>query len=273
VVPEIDMPGHMQAAIAAYPELGNLPLLLQPRCHWGISQHILNPQASTVRFMQDVLAEVMEIFPGTFIHVGGDEAPKHEWSESRAAQDRMRELGLAGEAELQSWFIRQMDDFVASHGRRLIGWDEILEGGLAPGASVMSWRGIQGGIDAARAGHDVVMAPTAWTYFDYYQSEDTANEPLTIGNLVTLEKAYAFEPIPPELTPAEAQHVLGGQGQLWTEYMPDPRSVEYMAFPRLCALAEAVWTPAAQRSYPDFLGRLRAHVTRLAALDVNYRPL
>ena len=273
IVPEIDMPGHMQAAIAAYPELGNLPMLLQPRCHWGISQHILNPQPSTVRFMQDVLAEVMELFPGAFIHVGGDEALKHEWSESRAAQDRMRELGLSGEAEMQSWFIQQMDAFVAEHGRRLIGWDEILEGGLAPGASVMSWRGVQGGIDAARAGHDVVMAPTAWTYFDYYQSEDTENEPLTIGNCVTLEKAYSFEPIPAELTPAEAGHVLGGQGQLWTEYMPTPRDVEYMAFPRLCALAEAVWTPAARRSYPDFLGRMRGHVARLAALDVNYRPL
>ncbi len=272
IVPEIDMPGHMDAAISAYPALGNLPMLIQPRCIWGISQHILNPQQSTVEFMQGVLEEVMELFPGEFIHVGGDEALKREWEESRAAQDRMAELGLSSVDELQSWFIRQMDDFITRKGRRLIGWDEILEGGLAPGASVMSWRGMEGGIAAARARHDVVMAPTAWTYFDYCQG-DPSTEPLNIGNSVTLAKAYEFEPVPDGLTAEETKHIMGGQCQLWTEYMPTNREVEYMAFPRLCATAEAVWSHTQRRSYEDFVDRLRTHMQRLDSLEVNYRPL
>jgi hexosaminidase len=272
IVPEIDMPGHMDAAISAYPALGNLPMLIQPRCIWGISQHILNPQQSTIEFMQCVLEEVMDLFPGDFIHVGGDEALKREWEESRAVQERMAELGLASVDEMQSWFIRQMDAFITKKGRRLIGWDEILEGGLAPGASVMSWRGMAGGIAAARAHHDVVMAPTTWTYFDYCQG-DPATEPLNIGNSIRLSKAYAFEPIPVELTAEEANHIMGGQCQLWTEYLPTNREVEYMAFPRLCATAEAVWSQKQRRSYDDFVQRLHTHVQRLDGLDVHYRPL
>ena len=272
IVPEIDMPGHMDAAISAYPALGNLPMLIQPRCIWGISQHILNPQQSTVKFMQGVLEEIMELFPGEFIHVGGDEALKREWEESRAAQERMAELGLNSVDELQSWFIRQMDDFITAKGRRLIGWDEILEGGLAPGASVMSWRGMEGGIAAARAQHDVVMAPTAWTYFDYCQG-DPATEPLNIGNSIPLSKAYEFEPVPAELSEAEAAFIMGGQCQFWTEYMPTGKEVEYMAFPRLCATAEAVWSPSQPRSYEDFVDRLPTHMERLDELKVNYRPL
>ena len=273
IVPEIDMPGHMQAAVAAYPELGNTDMTLQPRCHWGISQHILNPRQSTVEFMQAVLEEILELFPGRFIHVGGDEAVKVEWSESRAAQERMRELGLSSEAEMQSWFIRQMDSFLEDHGRRLIGWDEILEGGLAPGAAVMSWRGEEGGIEAARAGHDVVMAPSRCTYFDHYQAEPTEEEPLAIGGLTTVSDVYAYEPIPEELSPEEARHVLGSQGQLWTEYIPDMPKLEYMAYPRACALAEVVWTGREHRDPADFSRRLDDHRERLAALQVNAGPV
>ncbi len=272
VVPEIEMPGHAQAAIAAYPELGNTGDTLGVWTHWGVSQNILNPEESTIRFMQDVLSEVLELFPGTFIHIGGDEAPKTQWRASPRAQARMRELGLANEEELQSWFIRRMDAFLVERGRRLVGWDEILEGGLAPNATVMSWRGVDGGIAAARAGHDVVMAPTGFTYFDYYQSRDTEWEPLAIGGFLPLDRVYSFEPIPPDLEPEFHHHILGAQAQLWTEYMTTTTHVEYMAFPRVAALAEVVWTPRARRDLADFRVRLATHLRRLDALGVNYRP-
>lgn len=269
LVPEIDMPGHCQAVIAAYPELGNTSQMLEPRCHWGISQHVLNVEDSTVRFMQNVLDEVMDLFPGRFIHVGGDEAPKQEWSESPAAQRRMAERGLRNEQELQSWFILQMVRHITSRGRRLIGWDEILEGGLAEGAAVMSWRGEQGGIEAARHGHDVVMAPNQWTYFDHYQAEPVSEEPLAIGGMLPLGRVYAFEPIPKDL-PAECHgRVLGGQGQLWTEYIATMSHLEYMAYPRACALAEILWLPREQKCYRDFASRLSRHQTRLEVMGVN----
>lgn len=273
IVPEIDMPGHMQAAIAAYPELGTTHEKLETYCHWGISQHILNVEDSTVKFMQNVLAEVMDLFPGIFIHTGGDEALKHEWSESRRVQERMLELGLKSEEELQSWFIAQMNAFIQSKGRRMIGWDEILEGGLAKGASVMSWRGTQGGIAAAKAGHDVVMAPTTHTYLDYYQSKNQKQEPLAIGGYLPLEQVYAFEPIPTELSKTQARHILGAQAQLWTEYVATPEHAEYMYFPRLCALAELTWTPAKDKHYRDFTRRLKGHLNRFDQLKVNYRKL
>jgi hexosaminidase len=272
IVPEIDMPGHMQAAIAAYPELGNTGEALSPRCHWGISHHILNVEEATVLFMQDVLDEVMAIFPGRFIHVGGDEAVKLEWQESRRVQERMRELGVANEHALQSWFIRRMDDFITSRGRRLIGWDEILEGGLAAGAAVMSWRGEAGGIEAATQGHDVVMAPCQYVYFDHYQAEPTAEEPLAIGGMSTTEHVYAYEPIPAALPAARHPHVLGAQGQLWTEYIGDLPYLDYMTYPRACALSEVVWLAPEQKCYADFLARLGAHRERLAALGVNAHP-
>ncbi len=273
IVPEIDMPGHMQAAIAAYPELGTTTAKLETGCHWGISQHILNVEDSTIKFMQNVLAEVIDLFPSTFIHVGGDEALKYAWSESHRVQDRMLELGLKSEDELQSWFIGQMDRFISSKGRRLIGWDEILEGGLAKGASVMSWRGIQGGIEAASHGHDVVMAPTTHTYLDYYQSKNQQQEPLSIGGYLPLEQVYSFEPVPTELSKSKAKHILGAQAQLWTEYVATPEHAEYMYFPRLCALAELAWTPSKDKSYKDFIKRLKLHLERLENLKVNYRKL
>jgi hexosaminidase len=273
VVPEIEMPGHALAAIAAYPELGVTGQPADVGTRWGVYANILNAEPSTVSFMQDVLTEVMALFPSRFIHVGGDEADKALWKTSPRIQERIKELGLKDEHELQSWFIQQMDAFLTAHNRRLVGWDEILEGGLAPGATVMSWRGTKGGIDAARAGHDVIMAPTGNTYLDYYQSQNTAGEPLAIGGFLPIETVYAFEPVPAELEPQYHAHILGGQGQIWTEYMAGPKQVEYMAFPRLTALAEVLWTQAERKDYRDFLGRLPAHLERLSALDVAYRPL
>ncbi len=275
IVPEIEMPGHARAAISAYPHLGVFPEEqkgLRPWTRWGISEDIFAPREETIAFLQDVLLEVMELFPGTFIHIGGDEAVKAQWERSDEVQEMIRELGLADEAELQSWFVTRMDRFLAEHGRRLIGWDEILEGGLAPGAAVMSWRGEAGGITAAQAGHDVVMAPTSHTYLDYYQGPPT-EEPLAIGGLITLEHIYGYEPVPAVLTEDEARHVLGAQAQLWSEYIPNYGHMQYMAFPRAAAMAEVTWSPPAGRDLGDFLDRLRRHLERLDALEVNYRPL
>ncbi len=271
VVPEIEMPGHAQAAIAAYPELGVTGDTMPVWTRWGVSKIILNAEDSTVQFMQHVLDEVLELFPSEFIHIGGDEADKALWATSPRIQARIRELGLFGEAQLQSWFIREMDAFLTSRGRRLIGWDEILEGGLAPGAAVMSWRGYRGGIAAAKEGHDVVMAPTRYTYFDFYQTRDTRREPIAIGNFLPIDSVYVFEPIPPELSPEEARHVLGAQAQHWTEYMPTSRQVEYMAFPRLGALSEVVWTPPERKDLSDFKARLPSYLSRLKSYGVNYR--
>jgi hexosaminidase len=272
VVPEIEMPGHAQAAIAAYPRLGNTRERVKVWTQWGVSKYIFNPEEKTIRFLQNVLDEVLRLFPGEFIHIGGDEAVKDQWKASRRAQARIRKLKLKNEEELQSWFIRRMGEYLAARGRRLIGWDEILEGGLAPGATVMSWRGTDGGIAAARAGHDVVMAPNSHTYFDHYQSKDPG-EPLAIGGFTPLEKVYSFEPIPEQLTPEEARRVLGAQAQLWTEYIPTPEHAEYMAYPRLCALAEVVWSPRASRDFAGFLARMRIHEQRLKFRGVNSRPL
>lgn len=273
VVPEIEMPGHAQAAIAAYPELGNTGQQLEVGTRWGVIENVFNVNDSTIAFLQDVLTEVMALFPSKFIHVGGDECPKTQWKESSAAQAKMKALGLKNEEELQSWFIHQMDQFLASHGRRLIGWDEILEGGLAPGATVMSWRGEEGGIAAANAGHDVVMTPSSYTYLDHYQAKDRAKEPLAIGGFLPLETVYRYEPVPAGISLDKASHVLGAQGQLWTEYIPDPKQLEYMAFPRLCALSEVVWSPSKAKDYGSFVKRLEPMLERLRILDVNYRPL
>ena len=273
IVPEIEMPAHTFAAITAYPHLGNDPDLAERSCVRLGDGDVLNVEDSTVAFFQDVLEEVLEIFPSTFIHIGGDECPKDPWRSSERAQAKMRALGLTTEDELQSWFVSQMDAWLAARGRRLVGWDEILEGGLAPGATVMSWRGESGGVTAARAGHDVVMAPTDPTYFDYYQARSD-EEPIAIGGYVPLEAVYAYEPVPAELAgTAEAGHVLGAQFQLWTEFLPAGGNVEYMAFPRACAFAEAVWRSARTDSYADFTERLRSHLARLDAYGVNYRPI
>ena len=270
IVPEIDMPGHMQAAIAAYPELGCTDMTIKPRCTWGISQHILNPMPFTMAFIKDVLDEVMELFPGKFIHIGGDEAHKYEWEESRAIQDRMVELGLKNEGELQSWFIGEIGNHILANGRYFIGWDEILEGGLAESAAIMSWRGAAGGISAARQNHCVVMAPNRYTYFDYYQTEDRSNEPLAIGNHLPVEMVLSYRPIPDELEERYHKYILGSQGQLWTEYIPTEECLDYMTYPRACALAEVLWSDG--MDIAQFCDRLQFHRRRLDMLGINSHP-
>jgi hexosaminidase len=273
VIPEIEMPGHATAAIASYPELGCTDQELQVSTNWGIHGSIFCPQEETFEFLETVLDEVVELFPSEFIHIGGDEVPKGEWQRSPVAQEVMRREGLANEEELQSWFIRRIETHLASRGRRLIGWDEILEGGIAPDATVMSWRGTDGGIAAAQQGHDVVMTPVEHAYFDFYQG-DPATEPLAMnwaGHGITLEQAYAFEPVPDVLTRDEARHILGPQANVWTEYIKTAEYVEYMAYPRAVALAEVAWSARDSRDWNDFVGRLDTVLGHLRALGVNYR--
>ncbi|MFH8573385.1 beta-N-acetylhexosaminidase [Streptomyces sp. NPDC017993] len=290
VVPEIDIPGHSQAAIAAYPELGNTDVLdttaLKVWDTWGVNPNVLAPTDHTLRFYEHVLEEVLALFPSPFVHIGGDECPKDQWRASPTARARIAELGLADEDALQSWFIRHFDRWLADRGRRLIGWDEILEGGspapggdttecgLAPGAAVSSWRGYAGGIAAARAGHDVVMCPEQQVYLDHRQHA-SPEEPVPIGYVRTLEDVYAFEPVPPELTGEHAARVLGTQANVWTEVMDSQQRVDYQVFPRLTALAEVAWSqlpPPAARDHHDFVRRMTTHYARLDALGVDYRP-
>ncbi|MEW2289746.1 beta-N-acetylhexosaminidase [Streptomyces sp. NPDC047841] len=284
VVPEIDVPGHSQAAIAAYPELGNTDVIdttaLAVWDNWGISSNVLAPTDATLRFYEGVFEEVLELFPADaaafseFVHVGGDECRKEQWTESVTAKTRITDLGLADENELQSWFIGHFDAWLAARGRRLIGWDEILEGGLAPGAAVSSWRGYGGGVAAARAGHDVVMCPEQYVYLDHRQAPGE-DEPVPIGFVRTLEDVYRFEPVPDGLTGEEARHVLGTQANVWTEVLEDAARVDYQAFPRLAAFAEVAWSPLpapADRDYAGFERRMAAHYRRLDALGVAYRP-
>ncbi|MFJ5263528.1 beta-N-acetylhexosaminidase [Streptomyces sp. NPDC088387] len=278
VVPEIDVPGHSQAAITAYPELGNTDVIdtasLSVWDSWGVSENVLAPTDNTLGFYEGVFEEVLDLFPGEFIHVGGDECKRDQWQKSEVAQGRIGELGLGDEDGLQSWFIRHFDKWLADRGRRLIGWDEILEGGLAEGAAVSSWRGYGGGIAAARAGHDVVMCPEQHVYLDHRQ-HGGPDEPVPIGFVRTLEDVYRFEPVPGELTPEEAERVLGTQANVWTEVMEDIARVDYQTFPRLAAFAEVAWSalPApAERDFEDFEGRMATHYRRLDALGVAYRP-
>ncbi len=272
VVPEIEMPGHAQAAIAAYPQLGVRPdTTVSVFGVWGVSEFILNADDSTIAFMQDVLSEVLTLFPGQYVHIGGDEAVKTQWKASPQIQARIKQLGLKDEHELQSWFIRQMDTYLTKQGRRLVGWDEILEGGLAENATVMSWRGTEGGIAAAKAGHDVVMTPGSHTYFDHYQSLNRKSEPLAIGGFLPMDTVYSYEPIPAALTADEAKHILGAQAQVWTEYLQTPKDVEYMLFPRLSAMSEVLWSAKSRKDYGDFTARMKREEQRLQALDVNFR--
>jgi len=283
VVPEIDVPGHSQAAIAAYPELGNTDVIdssieggtaLSVWDNWGISPNVLAPTDNTLRFYEGVFEELLDLFPSEFIHVGGDECLKDQWKQSPTAQARIEELGLADEDELQAWFIGHFDKWLTARGRRLIGWDEILEGGLAEGAAVSSWRGYGGGVAAARAGHDVVMCPEQYVYLDHRQDAGP-DEPVPIGYVRTLEDVYRFEPVPAELTPDEAAHILGTQANVWTEVMEDQGRVDYQTFPRLAAFAEVAWSPLpapGERDFADFERRMAVHYARLDALGVGYRP-
>lgn len=270
VIPEIEMPGHATAALAAYPELACTDGPFNVPTTWGIFEDVFCPKEETFQFLEDVLTEVIAVFPSQYIHIGGDEVLKVRWKESELAQEVITREGLADEDELQSYFIKRIESFLQAQGRRLIGWDEILEGGLAPDATVMSWRGMEGGIEAARQGHDVIMTPTSHTYFDYYQG-DPVQEPLAIRGLTPLEKVYGFEPVPETLSAEDAAHILGAQGNVWTEYMATTDHVEYMVFPRMLALAEVVWSPQELRNWEDFVQRLPAQLQHLDTLGVNYR--
>jgi hexosaminidase len=276
IVPEIEMPGHSKAAVAAYPELGCTGNQVEVGTQWGVEKDILNPYPSTIEFYKNVLSEVADLFPGPYIHIGGDEAVKDQWEANDKIMAQMKELGIPNANALQSWFIRQIAQYLETKHTRLLGWDEVLEGGienLPADTTIMSWRGTHGGLVAAQHGHDAVMAPTGWTYFDAYQVKDHTKEPLAIGGFIPLSKAYEFDPKLPELTPEQAKHILGGQAQLWAEYLPTTTQVEYMAFPRECALAEALWSPVDKKNFEDFLTRLTVHIDRLSKLNVHFRPL
>ncbi|MCB0609026.1 MAG: beta-N-acetylhexosaminidase [Lewinella sp.] len=269
IVPEIEMPGHALAALAAYPELSCTGGPFEVGTRWGVYEDVFCPKEETFTFLENVLSEVVDLFPGEYVHIGGDECPKTRWKASSFCQDLIKREGLKDEHELQSYFIRRIERFLNSKGKRIIGWDEILEGGLAPNATVMSWRGMEGGIAAAKQEHDVIMTPTTYVYLDYYQSKDEG-EPLAIGGYLPLDSVYRFEPMPDVLTAEEAKHILGGQANVWTEYIDTPEKLEYMAFPRALAVAEVVWSPKAKRNYPDFVQRLKHHAPRLEAAGVNF---
>jgi hexosaminidase len=270
VVPEIEMPGHCQAALAAYPELSCSGGPFKVGTEWGVIYDVYCAgREKTFEFLEDVLTEVIDLFPSEFIHIGGDEVPKLRWQNCVHCQARIKAEGLKDENELQSYFIKRIEKFLSSKGKRLIGWDEILEGGLAPNATVMSWRGIVGGIEAAKSGHDVVMSPTSHCYFDYYQG--LFDEPTSIGGYLPIDKVYSYEPVPPELPAEQTPHILGAQANMWSEYLEDGSEVEYMLLPRLLALSEAVWSEKGRRDFADFSRRLVPHYDRLAAAGVNFR--
>ena len=277
VIPEIDLPGHMQAALAAYPELGCTGGPYEVWTQWGVSDNVLcagNDQ--TIQFIKDVLAEIVEIFPSEYIHVGGDECPKVKWSTCPKCQARIKALGLKSdnkhtkEERLQSYVIHEAEEFLNSKGRKMIGWDETLEGGLAPNATVMSWRGEAGGIEAAKQHHDVVMTPNTYLYFDYYQSKDTETEPMAIGGYLPIERVYSYEPMPKSLSPEEQKYIVGVQANLWTEYIPNFKQVQYMVLPRMAALSESQWCAPEKKNYEAFLQRVSRLVNIYAKNGWNY---
>ncbi|AOW08567.1 beta-N-acetylhexosaminidase [Flavobacterium gilvum] len=290
VIPEIEMPGHSSAAIAAYPELSCFPQektqlsdkmisdkskeeLANGRTKivqetWGVFTDVYAPTEYTFKFLQDVIDEVVTLFPSKYIHIGGDESPKDAWKRSEFCQNMIKEKGLKDEHELQSYFIQRMEKYINSKGRTLIGWDEILEGGLAPNAIVMSWRGEKGGITAAKDKHQVIMTPGSHVYLDHSQTKD--DKEVTIGGFTNLEKIYSYEPVPKELTADEAKYVMGAQGNVWTEYMQTPAKVEYMIFPRLSALSEVLWSPKENRNWSQFQSKIETQKKRYSIWGANY---
>lgn len=269
VIPEIELPGHSQAAIASYPELGCTGAQVEVAKKGGVFENIFCPKEETFTFLEGVFNEVIALFPSKYIHIGGDEAPKTHWKNCKSCQALMKKEGLKDEHQLQSYFITRIEKHLNSKGRQIIGWDEILEGGLAPNATVMSWRGFDGAIQAAKQHHNVILTPNSHCYFDYYQSENK-DEPLAIGGFLPLEKVYSLNPIPEALTIEESKYVLGAQGNLWTEYIPSSKKVEYMVFPRILALSEVVWSHPKQKNYINFVSRVEQFHKRLKALDINY---
>jgi hexosaminidase len=270
-VPEIDLPGHALALLAAYPELGNSPeMLYQPATTFGVFDEVLNLSDATLEFVLDIYGELLDVFPSRYVHVGGDESPRTEWLASATAAELAAQRGLPDVTHLQRWFTEQLRDWLAARGRQLVGWDEISDEGPLEGAVAMAWRGAEYGVAAAAAGLDVVMSPMTHTYFDFYAGSGN-EEQYAIGGLTTTETAYAFEPLA-GMTPESRVRVLGTQCQLWTEYMPTMRRVEYQLFPRACAHSEVAWSSPEGRSWPEFQPRLAEHLRRLDALGVNFRP-
>lgn len=273
VIPEIDLPGHMVAALHVYPDLGCTGGPYDVWTLWGVSADVLcagNPR--TMDFLKTVLGELTDVFPSHYIHIGGDESPRTRWKECPKCQAKMKELGLTHESQLQTYINKELEKFLATKGRDIIGWDETLEGGLSPNATVMSWRGYEGGIAAARQKHHVIMTPTGNCYIDYYQLKDVHQQPMAIGGYLPLSKVYAMEPIPAELTAEEGEYILGAQCNLWTEYVTCPQQAEYMLFPRLAALAEVGWTKADKRDFADFERRLPALTQMYKRMGVKYCP-
>ena len=268
IIPEIEMPGHSIAAIAAYPELGCQPGNYHVGNTWGVYDTILCPTPYTFNFYENVLKEVMQLFPSHYIHIGGDEAPKATWENSAYCQQLMKKLGLKNADELQSYFINTIEKFLNSHGRDIIGWDEILQGGLAPNATVMSWRGEKGGIEAAKMDHNVIMTPSTYCYFDHSQAKPS--DSLTIGGYLTLEQVYNYNPVPKEIDRTQAKYIEGVQANVWTEYMQWPTKVEFMIFPRMEALAEVAWTPQKIKDYNNFVQRVQGQFKRYALWGVSY---
>ena len=268
VIPEIEMPGHSSAAIASYPFLSCERKPIKVAKDWGVMKDVFCPRDSTFQFLENVLDEVMDIFPSEYIHIGGDECPKDRWRVCPDCQARIKAENLKGESGLQSYFIHRIEKYVNSKGRKIIGWDEILDGGLAPNATVMSWRGVNGGIAAAKAGHQVIMTPSAYCYFDHYQA-DPSTEPITIGGYLPLKNVYTYEPIPAELTPEEGKFILGAQGNVWAEYQKTTTDVEYMTFPRVAALAEVVWTNTNSKNWDRFRTSLGEQFLRYKQLGIT----
>ncbi|MDO9615515.1 MAG: glycoside hydrolase family 20 protein, partial [Bacteroidota bacterium] len=271
IVPEIELPAHVTSALAAYPQYSCTggPFTVLPGGVWPITDIYCAGKDSTFMFLEDVLTEVIDLFPSKYIHIGGDEATKTEWEKCPDCRKRVKTEGLKDMHELQSYFIKRVEKFLHSKGKVLLGWDEILEGGLPAEATVMSWRGFQGGVDAANQGHDVVMTPNSHCYIDYYQGP-MDQEPLAIGGYLPLSKVYSFNPVPEELNADAAKHILGGQANLWTEYVPDLKHAEYMTFPRIAALAEAVWSPKEVRNWEDFSRRIQLFMKRYDLIGINY---
>ncbi|HLP77610.1 MAG TPA: beta-N-acetylhexosaminidase, partial [Candidatus Paceibacterota bacterium] len=270
IVPEIEMPGHSLAALKAYPEFGSGPGPFEIALTAGVKRGIYSvAKPETFEFLENVLTEVFELFPGKYVHIGGDEVPKGSWTNDAACVALMEREGLKTKEELQSWFTRRIETFVSSHGKTLVGWSEIRHGGLPGNAVLMDWIG--GGRDAARAGHDVVMSPTTYCYFDGYQARTRKTEPAASGGFMPVRKVYSFEPVPAGLEPEFARRILGAQGNLWTEMVPNAKHAEYMIFPRAFAMAEVTWSPKESRNYDDFLRRLKTDERRLDKLGVNYR--
>ncbi|CAN5774490.1 beta-N-acetylhexosaminidase [soil metagenome] len=273
ILPEIEMPGHAQAAIAAYPELGCVAQAPEVSCQWGVHEYLFNIEPATMEFLRGVLEEVIELFPFKYVHLGGDEAVKAQWKAHMPTQRRMAALGVRDEEALQGWFLGQMAEFLKSRGKTVVGWDEILEAELPAGATIMSWRGSEGALVSAQRGHHTIMCAHTAYYFDYGQSTTPEQEPLHICGETTLQKVYEHDPVPEGLLPSQTKNLIGIQGQLWTEYIPTTEHLEYMAYPRVCALAERAWSEAGQREFADFERRLEMHLKRLKALEIGHRRL